>query len=86
VDQSVLPAADQAELDAQGFLHRAWRRGRLKLDGLPDFYNSTLHTREYVEANWPGASGMELVAYVPGGINEHQDAVVLRRTESASAS
>lgn len=82
VDQSVLPAADQAELDAKGFLHRAWRRGRLKLDGLPDFYNSTLHTRDYVEQNWPRASGMDLVAYLPGGINQHQDAVVLKRPES----
>ncbi|MEA3015557.1 MAG: hypothetical protein QOI38_279 [Sphingomonadales bacterium] len=72
-----LPPDDLAKLEAHGFLFAVGATGKLKLDGLPDFYQSAYHTRAYVEREW--ARYFELVDYVPRGVQDHQDAVVLRR-------
>jgi len=68
---------ERAELGRRGFCFRVDRTGRLKLDGLPDFYQTTFHTRDYVERMW--TRGFRLVEYAEGGLHGHQDIVVLRR-------
>lgn len=70
------------ELEAlreRGFHHRVGRTGRLKLDGLPDTYQTTFHAREYVERVW--TRRFELVEYAEGGLHGHQDVVVMKRRE-----
>ncbi|MGZ5104381.1 MAG: class I SAM-dependent methyltransferase [Usitatibacter sp.] len=68
---------ERAELRERGIVFRVGRRGRLKLDGLPDFYQTTFHTREYVARKW---SRLLVVAeYIEGGIGGHQDVVVMKR-------
>lgn len=69
-------------LEARGIAFRVDRTGRFKLDGLPDFYQTTFHSREYVMRAWSQA--LEVVGYVEGGLDGHQDAVILRRRAHAS--
>ncbi len=69
-------------LERQGIAFRVDRTGRFKLDGLPDFYQTTFHTREYVLNVWSGL--FEVVEYLEGGLDGHQDVVVLRRRLHAS--
>ena len=64
-------------LQRDGIVFRTTGRRRIKLDGLPGFYQTTFHTRDYVEAHW--SKSLQVVAYLPGGIQQHQDIVVLRR-------
>jgi SAM-dependent methyltransferase len=68
---------ERAELQRNGFCFRVDRTGRLKLDGLPDSYQTTFHTRDYVERTW--TRRFTLVEYAEGGLHGHQDIVVLRR-------
>jgi SAM-dependent methyltransferase len=64
-----------------GFLFETGATGRLKLDGLPDFYQTAYHTREYIDREW--TRHFEVVHYVERAINDHQDAVLLRRRPSS---
>jgi SAM-dependent methyltransferase len=45
--------------------------------GLPDYYRSTYHTREYVQRAWKPY--FELVHHLERGVNNQQDALVCRR-------
>lgn len=72
-----LAPSEQERLREHGFLFLQGATGRLKLDGLPDFYQSAYHTREYIERAWTG--NFEVLRYAERAINDHQDAVVLRR-------
>jgi SAM-dependent methyltransferase len=72
-----LPAADQAKLRTQGILFVTGATGLLKLDGLPDFYQTTYHTRDYIDREW--SKVFRIISYIPRGINAHQDAVLLQR-------
>lgn len=65
------------ELDRNGIAFRVDRKGRFKLDGLPDFYQTTFHTRAYVAKVW--SEFFEVVDHLEGGLGQHQDLVVLRR-------
>lgn len=71
----VLPSEDQATLKGKGFLFRTGQTGRLKLDGLPDFYQTAYHTREYVEREW--GKFFRVAQYVEKGMASNQDAAVL---------
>ena len=62
----------------RGFAYRIDRTGRFKLDGLYDSYQTTFHTREYVERSW--SRGFEVAEYTEAGLIGHQDLVILRRT------
>lgn len=73
---AALTSAQQEEIQRDGFFHLVALKGRLKLDGLPDFYQTTFHSREYVEREW--SRYFKVLHYVPRGINDHQDAVILR--------
>ena len=79
---TLAPAVREA-IRARGFLFLRGATGRLKLDGLPDFYQSAYHSRDYVRDRW--SRWFEVVRYVERGINDHQDAVVLRRREATAA-
>ena len=71
-----LPAVYQNRVHSDGFMFLTGATGRLKLDGLPDFYQTAYHTQEYIEREW--SAYFEVVRYVERGINNHQDAVILR--------
>ena len=45
--------------------------------GLPDFYQLSFHTREYIEREW--RKEFDLALYYPRGINNHQDVSILRK-------
>ena len=64
-------------LDRTGIVFRVDRKGRFKLDGLPDFYQTTFHTQAYVERAW--RVFFEVVDHIQGGLGRHQDLVILRR-------
>lgn len=74
---ATLPADQREALRQSGFLYVTGATGRLKLDGLPDFYQTAFHTPGYVRTHW--SRYFEVVAIVPRGINDHQDAVILRK-------
>ena len=69
---------ESRDLEAKGFVYRVDRKGSLKLDGLPDTYQTTFHSRAYVERHWQ--ADFELLEYVEGGIAGHQDLVILSRS------
>ena len=72
-----LAASERATLDADGILFCKGATGRLKLDGLPDFYQCTFHTRAYIDATW--SKHFDIIGYVEGAIVGNQDAVLLRK-------
>jgi len=75
-----LASCTSSELQAlrsRGIAFRVDRKGRFKLDGLPDFYQTTFHAREYVARTW--SKFFEVVDQIEGGLFEHQDLIVLRR-------
>lgn len=67
----------QRRVKEQGILFLTGTTGMLKTDGLPDFYQDTYHSREYVEREW--SRYFEILKYVPRGLNDHQDLVALRK-------
>jgi SAM-dependent methyltransferase len=69
-----------AQLDERGFVYRVDRKGRFKVDGLPDTYQTTFHTAGYVEREW--SRFFEVAAQLEGALGGHQDLVVLRRRAS----
>jgi SAM-dependent methyltransferase len=69
-----------AGLDARGFVYRVDRKGRFKVDGLPDSYQTTFHSREYVARAW--AKSFDVAAHLEGALGGHQDLIVLRRRAS----
>jgi SAM-dependent methyltransferase len=65
------------EVHERGFMFITGSKGRFKLDGLPDFYQTTFHTKEYVYNDW--SDYFDIVDYIERGIHNFQDAVVLRK-------
>jgi hypothetical protein len=74
---SGLSPAEIALTRERGLFFKVFQTGRYKPDGLPDFYQSTFHTREYVNQAW--SQFFEVVAYLPREMNGHQDIVLLKR-------
>jgi 2-polyprenyl-3-methyl-5-hydroxy-6-metoxy-1,4-benzoquinol methylase len=70
-------ANELKELNDRGIMYRIGRKGRFKLDGLPDFYQTTFHTREYIARVW--SRFFEVVDHIEGGLGGSHDLVVLRR-------
>jgi SAM-dependent methyltransferase len=60
----------------KGILFSVGATGRFKADGLPDFYQTTYHTEQYIRMNW--ARYLRVREYIPRGMNAHQDLVVLQ--------
>jgi SAM-dependent methyltransferase len=65
------------EVDERGFLFITLSQGRFKPDGFPDFYQTAYHTKKYVYDVW--SSYFDIIDYIERGINNHQDAVVVRK-------
>jgi ubiquinone/menaquinone biosynthesis C-methylase UbiE len=74
----MLAASCQSRIHVDGFMFSSGATGRLKLDKLPDFYQTAYHTQEYVYRVW--SAYFDIVRYCERGINNHQDAVLLRKT------
>lgn len=72
-----LNADGQSALLKKGFLYLVGETGKLKLDGLPDFYQTTYHTFEYIAREW--SRYFSILKHVPQAINGHQDAVILQK-------
>jgi ubiquinone/menaquinone biosynthesis C-methylase UbiE len=68
---------ERALLERDGIVFRVDHKGRFKLDGLPDSYQTTYHTRAYIERHW--TRDFDMRAYREGGIHGHQDIVLLSR-------
>ena len=64
------------ELVENGFLYLSGVTGKWKLDGLPDFYQTAIQTTDQVQQEW--SEYFEILGHFEGGINELQDAVLLK--------
>jgi SAM-dependent methyltransferase len=63
----------EERLIARGFHHG----GGARTEGLPDFYQTSYHTREYIEREWSKYISVE--SFVERGINTDQNLVLCRR-------
>ena len=68
-----LPDKSQAELQQAGFYY-AKGDGT---NGLPDFYQTSFHTEEYIQTQW--SKFFEIEKIIRKGINGHQDLILCRR-------
>jgi ubiquinone/menaquinone biosynthesis C-methylase UbiE len=78
--ESVIQQLDQAfrqKIHARGFFFDKGATGKLKLDGLPDFYQTAYHSGEYIDREW--AAYFEILRHAEHAINNHQDAVILKK-------
>ena len=72
-----LKGSERKTLEEKGFLYKVDQTGRLKLDGLPDYYQTAYHTQEYVNQQW--SRFFKVVRLVDRGICSNQDAVILQK-------
>ena len=63
----------EEKLIARGFHHG----GGKGAEGLPDFYQTSYHTREYIEREWSKYISVE--AFIEKGVNKDQNLVLCRR-------
>ena len=63
----------EERLIAHGFHHG----GGKGAEGLPDFYQTSYHTREYIEREWSKVIAVE--SFVEKGVNKDQNLVLCRR-------
>jgi ubiquinone/menaquinone biosynthesis C-methylase UbiE len=69
--------SERKQLREHGFFYRIDRKGKFKLDQLPDSYQTTFHTRDYVMRHW--SKWFEVIEYIEAGLQGHQDVVILKR-------
>ncbi len=67
----------QSRAHSHGFLFVTDETGVLRVDQLPDSYQTSYHTQEYVVREW--SAYFEVVSYLPRAINTLQDAVLLQK-------
>lgn len=72
-----LPPADARAVAERGFLYRTGQTGKLKLDGLPDFYQTAYTTERFIRERW--TRYFDVVAYRERAVAGYQDAVILRK-------
>ncbi len=70
-------------LQRDGFVYRTDRKRCFKVGGLPDFYQTTFHTLEYVRRHW--RRYLSGVGHIEGGVDGHQGIVVMRKHAQAAA-
>lgn len=75
--QRDLPRPDRERIDQYGFVYQVGQTGRLKLDGLPDFYQAAYHSQDYIWRHW--RAHLEPLLFRERGMNDDQDVVVLRK-------
>lgn len=66
----------RVKLEENGFLYLSGVTGKWKLDGLPDFYQTTIQTTEQVQQEW--CEYFEILGHFEAGINILHDAVLLK--------
>jgi SAM-dependent methyltransferase len=66
----------RGKLIDNGFLYLSGVKGKWKLDGLPDFYQTAIQTTDQVQQSW--SEHFEILGHFEGGINKLQDAVLLK--------
>lgn len=71
-------AEELKQLQRHGIFYRTDRKGRFKVDGLPDFYQTTFHTLDYVKQHW--GSRFTILNHLEGGLGGHQDLVIMRKS------
>jgi SAM-dependent methyltransferase len=71
---------EQALLSRKGFIFKVRQTGRFKFDGLPDFYQYSHHSKQYIEKEW--SRFFEVIRYEERALNSHQDAVILCKSPS----
>jgi len=74
---AAMNSKQRTQLAQDGFLFVTGTTGKLKLDGLPDFYQTAYHSQPYINRVW--GKLFEIVAHVPQGIGHNQNAVILKR-------
>jgi ubiquinone/menaquinone biosynthesis C-methylase UbiE len=74
---SSLSDSEKKQLLEKGIFYKIINSGVFKLDGLPDFYQATFHTKEYVSQKW--SKYFTILKHVEKGINQHQDLVIMER-------
>jgi SAM-dependent methyltransferase len=67
----------RTQLAEHGVCSQVGQTGAMKLDGLPDYYQATFHSRQYVERVW--SERFEILEYREKGMNGRQDAVLMRK-------
>ncbi len=72
--EELAPARIRKQMSKHGF-HYGVSEGT---DGLPDFYQTTFHTENYIRRHW--SSYFAIVKIVKKGILVHQELVICRRT------
>ena len=77
IAQSMLTAEDITTLEQKGFLYKVVTTGRLKPDGLPDFYQLAFHNKQYVIETW--SKYFLIHTYLERGIGDNQDLVLLQK-------
>lgn len=75
--QRYLPQEDKDRMERDGFVYQVGQTGRLKLDGLPDYYQAAYHSQAYVHRHW--SAYLEPVLFRERGMNDDQDVAVLRK-------
>jgi len=73
---NLLPKQRQQQVYESGFGYMQGPTGWLKLDKLPDFYQTSFHTEQYIYNVW--SKYFEITHYIKRGINNHQDAIILK--------
>ncbi len=76
--QRRLTEAEKAVLAEKGLLFCVGQTGRWKFDGLPDSYQTTYHTKKYVEREW--SRYFKVLEHVEQGMAGGQDAIMLVKT------
>ena len=76
-----LPRRSVQETEAHGFLYA---RTGVDRGMLPDWYQAAWHTQEYVGKEW--GRFFDLLDYLPRGMHDRQDLVVLQRADGARSS
>jgi len=73
-----MSASVQNAIRSQGFFYdMIGPTGRFQLNGLPDFYQTSFHTEDYIKREW--SKYFEVLRIVDRAINDHQEAVLLRK-------
>lgn len=73
-----------ATIADRGICCQIGQTGVMKLDGLPDFYQATFHSRHYVERIW--GEMFEILEYREKGMNGRQDAVLMKKRSQGKRS
>lgn len=69
--------AELEQLQHHGIVYRTDRKGRFKVDGLPDFYQTSFHTVDYMREHW--RRRFTILDHREGGLGGHQDLVVMQK-------